>query len=104
MSQSNSTLTVVLATAGAFFTGVAVGLLLSPRSGKENRRWIKEQAEDLTDWVDQHSKEAYHLTENKFNHLKSDVKKKIKDTIPDLYEATEDIHLNEAELIERENG
>lgn len=103
MSTTKTTITVVLATAGAFFTGLAVGLLVAPRSGKENRKWLKQQAGDITDWVDHQSKEALQHTEDKFNHLRDDVKKRIKNAIPDLYEATEDIHLNESELIEREN-
>lgn len=102
MSTAKTVLTVTLATAGAFFTGLAVGLLISPRSGKENRTWLKQHAEDLGDWVEDHSKEAIQETEEKIKHLQQDVKKKIKDSIPDLYEATEDIHLTEEELIERE--
>ena len=103
MSQSKSALTILLATAGAFFTGVAVGLLISPKSGKDNRKWLRQQADEMTDWVDQHSKDALHITENKISSIKKDVQKKIKDSIPDLYEATENIHLTEEELIEREN-
>lgn len=103
MSTTKSIVTVVLATTGAFFTGLAVGLLVAPRSGKENRRWLKQQAGDITDWVDYQSKEALNRTENKFNHLKADVKTRIKNSIPDLYEATADFQLDESELIEREN-
>lgn len=102
MSSSKSTLGIMLATAGSFFTGVAVGLLIAPKSGKESRVWIKRHADDLGHWVDEHSREAVHETEEKIKHIQDDVKKKIKDTIPDLYEATEDIHLSEEELIERE--
>lgn len=103
MSTSKSTTTILLATAGAFFTGLAVGLLISPRSGRENRKWLKEQAGEITDWVDEHSRDALHATEDKIQHFASDVKKRIKNNIPDLYADTEHIHMNESELIEREN-
>lgn len=32
---------------GALFTGVAIGLLLAPKSGKESRKIIKHKASDL---------------------------------------------------------
>jgi gas vesicle protein len=102
MSTTKTVITVTLATAGAFFTGLAVGLLVSPKSGRENRVWLKKQAEEIGDWVEEQSKDAIHETEAKIKHLQQDVKNKIKDSIPNLYEATEDIHLSEEELIERE--
>ncbi|NCP84905.1 MAG: YtxH domain-containing protein [Bacteroidetes bacterium] len=102
MSTTKTVITVTLATAGAFFTGLAVGLLISPKSGRENRGWLKKQADEIGDWVEEQSKEAIHETEEKIKHLQQDVRKKIKDSIPDLYEATADIHLSEEELIERE--
>jgi gas vesicle protein len=101
--STKSVLTVALATAGAFFTGVAVGLLIAPRSGRENRIWLKNQALEVADWVDQHSKDAIHETEERIKHIQHDVKQKIKQNIPDLYEATSDVHLSEEELIEREH-
>ncbi|TNE73831.1 YtxH domain-containing protein [bacterium] len=101
--SSKSPITVILATAGAFFTGVAVGLLIAPKSGRENRDWLKSQALDVSDWVGQHSREAIHETEEKIKTIQHDVKQKIRENIPDLYEATSDVHLSEEELIEREH-
>lgn len=99
MGSNNSTLGTILITTSAFLSGFALGVLLAPRSGKENRQWIAEQADDLTDWVDNYSKQAINETEEKIKDIKKDVQKNLKDSFPDLYKVTEDIGLKEEELI-----
>lgn len=64
---------------GAFIGGIAVGMLLSPKTGKENRVAFK--------------KGAHHVKEFS-SHRADDVARTIKKNIPDLYEATTSFSLN----------
>ena len=64
---------------GAFIGGIGVGMLLSPRTGKDNRGTIKKKAHDIKEFS---------------SHKAHDVANKIKKNIPDLYEATTSFSLN----------
>lgn len=39
----------LIGTVGAFLTGIAIGLLVAPKEGKETRKLIKDKANDLGD-------------------------------------------------------
>ena len=90
----NRSLGTLLTTIIGFSTGVVVGLLLSPKSGKENRRWISSQTGDAKTWVEHNGTRLVKESEQKLNKIASDVKK----IIPDLYEATSAILFEEEDL------
>lgn len=95
----NSNFSLIIVAAASFVGGVAVGMLVSPRSGKENREWISEHATDVADWVDKRGHEALHFAENRIDSIKQNLQEEYKKAVPDLYEATEDLHLNEDDVV-----
>ncbi|HKJ34918.1 MAG TPA: YtxH domain-containing protein [Balneolales bacterium] len=96
MTATKSNITYLLLSAGSFLSGIALGFLMTPRSGKENRKWITSQTQDLVDWVEENSKNALDTTEKRLQMLRSNMH----NTIPDLYVATENLGIDESELIE----
>lgn len=95
---SNSNFSLVIVGIASFIGGVATGLLIAPSSGKEARQWIKGQASDTAKWVDKTGHIAVEKAEKKLESIKSGLKVEVEKNIPDLYKATEDLHLNEEEL------
>lgn len=81
-----SRFTRFLLTAGSFIGGAAIGLLLAPRSGKENRSWIRENASGLTVRSDIWGRDALRTFRDR-------LKSELRYNVPDLYEATEFIDL-----------
>lgn len=97
--SSKGTLGSFFLVAGAFAGGVLTGLMLAPKSGKDNRKWVADQADEMAHWVDEQSHQAAHQANDRIRHLKDDVEKNFKKNFPDLYEATQDLGLKEEELI-----
>jgi gas vesicle protein len=95
---ANNILKIIAFTAGAFLGGIVTGLLISPKSGRDNRRWITENTDELSGWADRKGREMKSRTDEQFSNLKSNVKKSIRKTMPDLYEATEDFGLKDEDL------
>ena len=93
MSRSLETLMVTLAGISA---GVVFGLLLSPKSGKENRKWIGKKTGGAKHWVEDHGSKIVKESEERLHKISSNVK----EIIPDLYEATESILFEEEEFEE----
>ncbi len=79
--KSQATQNIILAASAAFLGGVVVSLFCSPRSGKDNRKWVSDNKDEFQRWLDTKGK---------------DLKNK---TLPNLYEATEDLGLTEEDLI-----
>ena len=79
----------------SFVSGLALGLLLAPKSGRENRAWIAQNAEELSRWADEKSKDALVLSEKQLKHLADNIKHSLDDNLPDLYKATEHIDFKE---------
>ncbi|HKJ45899.1 MAG TPA: YtxH domain-containing protein [Balneolales bacterium] len=96
MAASKSNITLLLVGASSFLSGVALGFLMTPKSGKDNLKWITGQADDIVDWLDQRSRSVLDKTERRLNNLKSNMHK----SIPDLYLATENLTMDESELID----
>ena len=94
----NRALGSFLATMAAFSAGVVTGLLLSPRSGAENRKWISEHTDEAKSWMEL---KGHKLIEESEKRIDS-ISKNLKETIPDLYAATESIQFEEDELQESE--
>lgn len=86
--------------ATTFATGFLTGLLLTPKSGKENREWISEHGKETKDWIETHGKKLKEDSEKRIDRVSEGIKKTMKDSVPDLYEATEDLNFTEEEEIE----
>lgn len=94
-----SNLTQFLLTASSFAGGVALGLLLAPKSGREHRKWINDQTTELADWVDAQGKVVLKKSSEQISDVSRKVRNGIKDSIPDLYDATENIKLEESDFL-----
>lgn len=88
-----------LLTATSFAGGIVLGMLLAPKSGKENRRWINDHTTELADWVDSQGKEVLNKSSKQLSGVRKKVRQSIKDNLPDLYDATEEIRLDESDFI-----
>ncbi|MFP8489326.1 YtxH domain-containing protein [Gracilimonas sp. Q87] len=90
----------LLVGATAFAGGVLTGLLLTPRSGKENLKWVKDQSEETVEWLETTGRKIREDGEKRIDRFSEGIKKTMKDSLPDLYEATEDLEFSEDEEIE----
>ena len=86
MSRGIGTLLTGLA---AFAGGIVTGLLLTPKSGKENRKWIEDKSNQILE-----------DGEKRIGKVSKNIKKSVKENLPDLYEATELLHFEDEELEE----
>ncbi len=86
----------LLATIAGFSAGVVLAMLISPKSGKENREWISKHTGDAKNWVEDHGNKIVKEGEERLQKISTNVK----EIIPDLYEATEAILFDEDELEE----
>ena len=90
----NKVLGTVIATITSFSAGIAIGLLLSPKSGKENRRWISKQTGEAKNWLDDHGSKLLKESEERLGKIA----KGVKEALPDLYEATDAIMFEDDEF------
>lgn len=86
-------LKLFITASGMLATGLAIGLLLSPKSGRENRASIRKGAHDAGDWMNIQTESA----RNKATNVGDNIKKSVKDRVPDLYEVS-DFHLTDEEV------
>ena len=93
MSSKNG-LNILVAAVGLFAAGIAAGLLLSPKSGRENREFIRKGADDAGNWVHAKRSEA----QDKVHQVSDKVKRTVKEHVPDLYEATNGLHLDDDDV------
>ncbi|RNC79278.1 MAG: YtxH domain-containing protein [Balneola sp.] len=84
----------LLALISGFIAGTITGLLLAPKSGRESRQWISEHTGEAKDWVESRGTRIIKESEQKIKNISQGVK----DALPDLYEATSDIHFEDDEL------
>jgi gas vesicle protein len=98
MKQKTNTNSILLATT-SFIGGIAVGLLLSPRSGNKNRTWLLEHTRKLAKWVDNQHKIARHTSGKELRRFRKNVQQGIRRNVPDLYEATEDIDMSNNDIL-----
>lgn len=91
MAAYSNKLEILLISMASFATGLTIGMLMAPKSGKESREWLQGQADQAVDWLDEKSQEAIHSTSKKI--------RQVKETIPDLYSATEDLDLDDDDLL-----
>lgn len=81
----------------AFSGGVVTGLMLTPKSGKENRRWVSHQSKETKDWLEDKSHKLVEESEKRIDRVSKGIKKTVGDSLPDLYQATEDLNFLEDE-------
>ncbi|MCH8495641.1 MAG: YtxH domain-containing protein [Balneolales bacterium] len=86
-------LKLFITASGMLATGLAIGLLLSPKTGRENRATIRKGAHEAGDWMNSQTQNA----RKKATKVGDNIKKSVKDRVPDLYEAT-DFHLTDEEV------
>ncbi|MDZ7806401.1 MAG: YtxH domain-containing protein [Gracilimonas sp.] len=90
----------LLVGATAFAGGVLAGLLITPKSGRENIKWVKNQSEETKQWLETTGRKLREDGEKRVDRFSEGIKKSLKDSLPDLYEATEDLDFSEKEEIE----
>jgi gas vesicle protein len=88
----------LLIATGSFIGGVTLGVLLTPKNGRETRSWVSDQASEVSGWVDQQRKDVHHKGQNELQRIRQNVHHGIQHNIPNLYEATERINLSDHEL------
>ena len=89
--KKSSNLALLITAASSFIGGFALGMLLSPQSGKENRAWVSDQAGEVGQWADQTGKQVLHLSEDQVARIAERLRKSLDKNFPDLYKATERI-------------
>lgn len=95
MGQKTNIGSILLATT-SFVGGIAVGLLLAPKKGSQNRGWVSDHASELANWV---NKTARHKSNRELKKFRRNVQQGIRRNVPDLYEATENIDLSDRDII-----
>lgn len=95
MEQKAKISSIFLATT-SFIGGVAVGLLLSSKSADKIR--LSEHMAELAQWLDIRRKSAADKSSKELQQFRKNVHQGIRQNIPDLYEATEDLDLNNNDI------
>ncbi|TYP91693.1 hypothetical protein LX73_2518 [Fodinibius salinus] len=95
---SNSKIRSILALTSSFIGGVTIGLLLAPKNGSANRRWLNKKVRKLSRWADYHRQQAQRSGIKEYHNLRTLLNRRIHDNIPDLYESTADIPLSKHDL------
>jgi gas vesicle protein len=95
MEKQVNSLAYLVSALGIFAGGIALGVLLAPRSGKENRDYIKKSAGEAGHWVSDRSKSA----RDRAKYATENIRNSVKERVPDLYEATDGLHLTDNEVL-----
>ena len=90
-----SDLTLIVTATTSFLGGLALGMLLAPKSGRESREWISNQTHEAADWLDNKSREAFNRGEEHIEKVAQTIKETVRESVPNLYKATEDIGMEE---------
>jgi gas vesicle protein len=86
--MASKTLPYLVVAGGAFLGGLALGLLISPNTGRENRALLRRKSTDVAEMV-----------ANRTRTVRGRVAKEVKKAVPDLYEATSHLDLDENDLM-----
>lgn len=84
----------------SFLGGLATGLLLSPKKGKQNRAWLSENALELNRWAALQRHVAKRKSTRELKKLRENIQQGIRQNIPDLYEATDTISLSDTNFLD----
>lgn len=90
----NRTIGTVITAVTAFAGGVIAGMLITPQNGRENRKWISEHTSEAKHWMEDHGQKILEESEKKLGKISEG----IRESLPDLYEATESVFLDESDL------
>ncbi len=82
----------------AFASGLITGMLLAPRSGKDNRKWIQDQSREAKDWIEIKGQQLLEESERRIDEVSQEIKKTVKEAVPDLYEATSSLDFDDDDL------
>jgi gas vesicle protein len=93
--------TMLMITLASFTAGVVAGMLLSPKSGKENRAWINENTRRAGHWINRKGQESVEKARVELDQLKRRVSEQVDKAVPNLYTATENIALSDKDLMEK---
>lgn len=80
-----------------FMGGVVAGLMLSPKTGKQNRAIFLKNAKKMTGWLENNTRDIRFKTYVKAHHFADNVKK---NALPDLYEATDTFNLDDKDVLD----
>lgn len=95
MTRIPSKFNFLLITAGAFIGGLAAGFFLAPHSGRNSLKWLKNKQGHVSDWLNEKSTD----TGKKMHLFATNLEQGVHDTLPDLFSATEDLHLKDEDLM-----
>ncbi len=90
--------TNIILAATTFLGGLATGLLLAPKKGSQYRAWVSDHATGLVDWADIQHQNVRRISNSKLDKIRKNLQQGIKKNVPNLFEATEDIHLSKSEI------
>ncbi|MEX0609750.1 MAG: YtxH domain-containing protein [Balneolaceae bacterium] len=79
----------------AFSGGLVTGLLLTPKSGQENRKWVSSHSKETKEWLEDKGHKIVEESEKRIDRVSKGIKKTVQDSLPDLYEATDDLTFSE---------
>ena len=96
--SSKSGLRSLLVAAGSFMGGVAMGLLLTPTTGRQNRNLIYKHTSEAGNWLNRQRKTASQKGRTELQNIRNNVHDGLQQNIPDLYSATDQIDLSDHEL------
>ena len=82
----------------AFASGMIAGLLLAPKSGKDSRKWIQDQSKEAKDWIEEKGHHLLEESERRISEVSKEIKKTVKEAVPDLYEATSSLSFDDDEI------
>lgn len=91
-------LELLFITTASFVGGVAAGLMLAPKSGRESREWMTDNATEIANWVDDKGRTVIDKGADQLRRTQESIHKSVKDSLPDLYEATEQIDMSNSRL------
>lgn len=98
MRRKTNLNSILLATT-SFIGGVAAGLLLAPKKGSQSRAWLSDHATGLADWVNEQGQTVRSKSNRELSRFRQNVQQGIRQNVPDLYEATENIDLSDRDVL-----
>ncbi len=101
MAHSSSNMDILFAFVLGGLVGAGVTMLLTPYSGKETRRKIREEVEDVEDWAKDRCDEIKENVERRLERIKQVVQER-KDDLKRAYQAGKEAFVKEKERLVKE--
>ena len=90
----HSSISLLIVAASSFIGGVGLGVFIATDRSKKTRQWVSSQASDFSKWVDNKKNVTLQKSSQQLHKIRNRMEKSYKNTVPDLYEATEHIDLD----------